>query len=154
MSKHTNRSIIEIVRVIILEEKMNNTLLREIVLAITHIKNLRSMRVLERSISPAKIQNKDFSNKNLPNFHHFCILNLIVYIFFYKKKCILKSAKWDTRALKGKLVRFDGNTIYKIHIKDWNKVIKVKNLQIFKDILTKAFSTLPDFDRKPIFDIT
>lgn len=40
----------------------------------------------------------------------------------------------------------------KIYIKKQNKVIKVKNLQIFKDTAIKTLSTLLDFDKKLTFD--
>lgn len=92
-------------------------------------------------------------DKDLLNLHYLCVFGSIIYIFFYKEKCILKPAKWDIRALKDKLVGFNRYIIYKVHIKDQNKVIRVKNLQIFEDISTKANSTLLDFDKKPIFDV-
>lgn len=114
-----------------------------------HIQNLRPTRAIEESISLAKMQ-----NKNLPNLHHFHVLGSIVYVFFHMKKQTLKSAKWDAKALKGKLVRFNRHTIYKVHIKDQNKLIRVKDPQIFKDNSAQANSTLPDFDGKPTFDIT
>ena len=85
----------EIVRAIILERGLDNTLWLEIVLPMTHIKNLRPTQALERSISPAEMQDKDF-----PNLHHLRILGSTVYIFLHKKEWTLKSAKWDTRALK------------------------------------------------------
>lgn len=36
--------------------------------------------------------------------------------------------KWAQQALKRILVGFDEHTIYKVHIKDQNRVIWVKNL--------------------------
>lgn len=63
-------------------------------------------------------------------------------------------AKWDAKALKKKLVGFDEHTIYRIYIENENKIIKVKDLQIFEDISTKAFLALPNFDGKPTFDVT
>lgn len=56
--------------------------------------------------------------------------------------------------MKEKLVEFNGNTIYKVYIDNQNKIIRVKDYWIFKDILTKAFSILPNFDGKLIFDVT
>lgn len=56
--------------------------------------------------------------------------------------------------MKTKLVRFDKYIIYRVHIKDHNKVIRVKDLQILKDTLTKAFLASPDFDGKPKYDTT
>lgn len=39
-------------------------------------------------------------------------------MFFYKEKFALKSAKWDVRALKKKLVGFYGHTIYRVEVKE------------------------------------
>ena len=120
----------------------------------THIKNLRPTRALEGPISPAEMQDKDLPNKDLPNLHHLRILGSTVYVFLHEEERTLKSAKWDARALKGKLVGFDENTIYRFHIEDQNKVIRVKDLRIFEDTSTKAFSALPYFEGKPTFDGT
>lgn len=73
-------------------------------------------------------------------------------MFIHKEKQSLKLAKWEAIALKGKLVRFDSHTIYRVYIEDQNKVIWVKNLQIFEDITSKVTTSLPDFDRKPRFN--
>lgn len=54
--------------------------------------------------------------------------------------------------LKKKLIGFDRHTIYRVYIKEQNKVIKVKDLRIFKDTTVKAYLVLPNFNRKPIFD--
>lgn len=54
--------------------------------------------------------------------------------------------------LKNKLVSFDGHRIYKVHIKDQNKVIQVKNLQIYEDFTSKVITSLSDFEKKPTFD--
>ena len=73
-------------------------------------------------------------------------------MFLYEEKQSLKSAKWEACALKGKLVGFDGHTIYRVHIEDQNKVIRVKDLRIFEDITSKTTTSLPDFEEKPMFD--
>lgn len=107
----------------ILEKRMDDILWPKIVFAMTHIKNLRPTQILEGSMSSAKMR-----DNNLPNFHYLCVLSSIVYVFFYKEEYILKSAKWDVRALKRKLVEFDRHTIYRVHTKDQNKVIRGKDL--------------------------
>ena len=56
------------------------------------------------------------------------------------------------RALKKKIVGFDELTIYKLYVKKQNKVIRVKNLQIFGDTSKKIHLALPDFDKKPLFN--
>lgn len=63
-------------------------------------------------------------------------------MFIHEEKQSLKLAKWEVRALKSKLVEFDNYTIYKIYIEDQNKVIWVKDLQIFKDITSKVTTSL------------
>ena len=40
----------------------------------------------------------------------------------------MKSEKWATQALKRILVGYDGHTIYRVHIREQNNVIRVKNL--------------------------
>ncbi len=72
-------------------------------------------------------------------------------MFLHEEERTLKSAKWDARALKGKLVGFDGYTIYRVYVEEQNKVIRVKDLRIFEDTTAKRHSALPDFDRKPTF---
>ncbi len=133
---------------------MDDTLWPKVVFAMTYIKNLHPTQALEGSISPAKIERKGLPNKDLLNLHHLRILGSTVYVFLHKEKRILKSAKWDSRAFKGKLIRFNKHTIYRVHIKDQKKVIRVKNLRIFEDSSTKTNSTLSDFDGKPTFDAT
>lgn len=44
--------------------------------------------------------------------------------------------------------------IFRIYIEDQNKVIGIKDLRIFEDILTKAFSAQPNFNEKRTFDAT
>lgn len=91
-------------------------------------------------------------NQTIADLHHLCILGSNVYVFLHKEEQSLKSAKWDARALRRKLVGFDSHTIYRVHIKDQNKVIRVKDLQIYKDITLKATTALPDFKGIPTFD--
>ena len=113
----------------------------------THIKNLRPTRALENSISPIEMQ-----NQALPNLHYLCILGSNVYVFLHEEDRSLKSAKWEARALREKLVGFDGHTIYRVHIEDQKKVIRVKNLRIYEDITSKTTKSLPDLEGKPTFD--
>lgn len=98
------------------------------------------------------MQDKEILNNHLPSFHHLHVLGSMVYIFFHKENRILKLSRLDARALKKRFVRFDGYIIYRVHIEDQNKVIRVKDLQMFENTSTKAFSALPDFDEKPTFN--
>lgn len=147
VSERTGRTIMEMVRATILEGGMDDTLWSEVVLAMTHVKNLRPTRALEGKISPIEKQ-----DDILPNLQHLRVLGSTVYVFLHEEERTLKSAKWDARALKGKLVGFDGHTIYRVHVEEQNKVIRVKDLRIYEDTSAKAYSTLPDFDGKPTFD--
>ncbi len=69
------------IRAIILKGKINNTLWPKIVLAITQIKNLQLICILEANISSIKIQ-----NQALPNIKHLYIPNSRVYVFLHKEK--------------------------------------------------------------------
>lgn len=59
---------------------MVDTLLLEVILVMTHVKNLQPTRVLEESISPIKKQNNIF-----PSFQHLRILGSTIYIFFHEE---------------------------------------------------------------------
>ncbi len=54
--------------------------------------------------------------------------------------------------MRGTLVGYDGHTIHRVHIKDQNKVIRVKDLRIFEDFETKPHTSLPDYEDKPTFE--
>lgn len=137
----------EMVRVTILEGGMDDTLWPEVVLVMTHIKNLRPTQALEGAISPIEKQ-ADIP----PSLQHLRVFGSTVYVFLHEEERTLKSAKWDARALKGKLVGFDGHTIYRVHVEEQGKVIRVKGLRIYEDTSAKQHSILPDFDGKPTFD--
>lgn len=51
----------------------------------------------------------------------------------------------EARALKGRLVGFDGHTIYRFHIEEQSRGVRVKHLRIFEDTVAKQSSSLPDF---------
>ena len=136
----------DIVRAIILKDEIDDTLWPEIVLTMTHIKNLRPTRVMKSFISSIEMQ-----NQAIPDLHNFRILGSNVYVFLHEEKQSLKSVKWEAFVLRRKLVGFDGHTIYRVYIKDQNKVIRVKDLRIYKDITSKTTS-LPDFEGRPTFN--
>lgn len=90
---NTSCIIIEIVRVTILEEEIDNILLPEIVFAMTDIKNLCLTQALKRLISLTEIQIKDLPNKNLSSLHYLRVLGSTIYVFLHNEKRTLKSAK-------------------------------------------------------------
>lgn len=65
----------------------------------------------------------EMQDQALPTLQHLWILGFNIYIFPHKEKQSLKSAKWKVKVVKSKLVGFDNHTIYKVYIKDKNKVI-------------------------------
>lgn len=60
------------------------------------------------------------------------------------------SEKQASRALKRTLVGYNDYTIYRVYIKDQNKDIRVKDLQIFEDFETKLSTDLSDYQDKLI----
>lgn len=137
----------DIVRATILEVGIDDTVWPEIVLAMTYVKNLQPTCAVEGNISPTEMQ-----NQALPDVQHLYILSSNIYVFLHKEKQSLKSAKWEARTFKKKLVGFDGHTIYRVYIEGQNKFIQVKNLKIFEDITSKSTTTLPNFEGKPTFN--
>lgn len=83
----------EMVRATILKEGINDTLWPKVVFAMIYIKNLRPTQALNKLINPAKIQDKDLTNKDFSNFYHLRVLRSIIYVFFCKKEGISKAAK-------------------------------------------------------------
>lgn len=127
-------------RATILEGNINDELWPELVLAMNHIKNSRPTRALANNLSPHKAH---FHEK--PDLSHLQILGSTVYVLLHEEKRLMKSKKWAPRALRGTLVGFDGHTIYRIHIKDQNRVIRVKDLRIFEDYEAKWSTELPNY---------
>lgn len=64
---------------------------------------------------------------------------------------MLKSEKWQPRALQGTLVGYDGHTIYRVYIQEQNKVIHIKDLRIFEDYETKTETSLLAYQNIPTF---
>ena len=128
-------------RATILEGNIDDDFWPELVLTMTYIKNSRITKALPQNLSPYKALTRD-----RPNISHLRILGSIIYIFLHEEEQTLKSEKWATRALKGTLVGYNGHTIYRVHIKEQNKVIRVKDLRIFENYKSKSATNLPDYD--------
>lgn len=71
-------------RVLILEENINNDLWLKIIRAITQVKNVRPTNALERGNPHLVLFN------SLPNVNHPRVLGSMVYVFIYEKKQNLK----------------------------------------------------------------
>lgn len=75
-----------------------------------------------------------------------------MYILLHEDKRLIKSEKWALQILKRILVGYNGHIIYKVYIKEQQKVIEIKNLQIFEDYKAKKSIKLPDYsDNMPTF---
>lgn len=112
----------------------------------THIQNLRLTSTL-KGLSPHKLLHNE-----LPELSYLRLLGSTVYVLIHKEEQELKSETFVLRALKGKLVRFDNHIIYRVYVEEQKRVIRIKDLQIFKDIKTKKNTTLPDYNGgKPTF---
>ena len=130
----------------ILEGNIDNDLWSERVLAMTYIKNSRPTQAL-KNISPYEAQ---FHEQ--PDLTHLQILGSTVYILLHKEERLMKSEKWAPQALKKILVGYNGHTIYRVYIREQQKVIWVKDLWIFKNYKAKKSIKLTDYsDNMPTF---
>ena len=145
MSEKLGRTLMEMARASIIEGGIDDSFWPEVILAMTYIKNIRLTKALQ-GLSPHQ---ELF--KTLPNLAHLQILGSTVYVLIHEEERELKSEKFVPRILKGKLVGFDGHTIYRIHIEEQNRVIRVKDLRIFEDMETKENTLLPSYEDKPTF---
>lgn len=127
VSQRIGRTIIDRTRATILEGNIDNDLWPELVLATTYVKNSQSTKALQ-NLSPYESLTRDH-----PNISHLRMLGSTVYVFLHEEERSLKSEKWIPKALKGTLVGYNGHTIYRVHIKEQNKVIRVKDFRIFED---------------------
>lgn len=132
-------------RTSIIEGEIDNSFWPKVILAMIYIKNIRLTKALQ-GLSPYQ---ELF--KTLLNLAHLQVLGSTVYVLIHKVEQELKSEKFVPRVLKGKLVGFDSYTIYRVHIKEQNQVIRVKDLCIFKDTETKENILLPSYKDKPTF---
>lgn len=136
----------DMARLTILEANLSVNLWPEVILAMTYIKNLRPTKALESNNTPYNAQ-----YKKDPDISHLRILSSTVSVFLHKEDRELKLEKWKPRALRGKLVGFDGHTIYHVYLEEQLKVIRLKNLWIYKDHIPKDFINLPIYEKTPTF---
>lgn len=145
VSERMGRTIMDMTQATILEGNLDDDLWPEVILTMTYVKNVRPTKALEGK-TPHLAQ-----NDNNPNIQHLQILGSTVYVFLHEEERTLKSEKWKPRALRGTLVGYDGHTIYRVYIKEQNKVIRIKDLRIFEDYETKVDTSLPDYQFTPTF---
>lgn len=53
--------------------------------------------------------------------------------------------------MRGKLVGFDGHTIYRVYLEEHSKVIRIKDLRIYEDHIPKDFTNLPTYEKTSTF---
>lgn len=135
----------DMARATIIEGNIDDCFWSEVILATTHIKNLRPTSSL-KSLSPHEEPLHD-----LPDLSHLQILGSTVYVIIHEEERERKSEKFVPRALKGQLVGFDGHTIYRVHIEEQKRVIRVKDLRIFEDMITKPHTVIPSYNGEPTF---
>lgn len=135
----------EMARASIIEGGIDDSFWPEVILAMTYVKHLRPTKALQ-GLSPHQ---ELF--KTLPNLAHLRVLGSTVYVLIHEEEREFKSEKFVPRALKGKLVGFDGHTIYRVHIEEQNRVIRVKDLRIFEDTEIKENTLLPSYENEPTF---
>lgn len=136
----------DMTRATIFEGNIDDDLWPEIILAMTQVKNVRPTNALEGGNPHQALYNSP------PSVNHLQVLGSTVYVFIHKEERNLKSEKFKARALKGTFVGYNGYTIYRVFIREQDKVIRIKNLQIFEDTTEKASTALPDFEGKPTFE--
>lgn len=129
----------------IIERGIDDSFWLKVILAMTYVKNLRPTKALQ-SLNPYQ---ELF--KTLPNLAHLQVLGSTIYILIHEEEREFKSEKFVPRALKGKLVGFDGHTIYRVHIEEQNRVIRVKDLRIFNDTEIKENTLFPSYENEPTF---
>ena len=135
----------DMTRATILEGSLDDELWPEIVLAMTYVKNVRPTKALGGD-NPYHAQQKIH-----PDIQHLRVLGSTVYVLLHEEERALKSEKWNPRALRGILVGYDGHTIYRVHIREQNKVIRIKALRIFEDYEAKTSTELPEYKNTPTF---
>ena len=145
VSEGLERTLMEMAQASIIEGGIDDSFWPKVILAMTYIKNIRPTKALQGLTPHQELF------KTLPNLAHLRVLGSTVYVLIHKEEWELKSEKFVPCALKGKLVGFDGHTIYRVHIEEQNQVIIVKDLRIFKDTETKENTLLPLYEDKPTF---
>lgn len=74
------------------------------------------------------------------------VFGLTVYVFIHKKEQKAKSAKWKPRKKRKMLVNYDGCIIYRVYLHDKEKIIQIKDLQIFKNAKKKLNTHVVSYD--------
>ena len=112
-------------------------------LAMVHVKNIRPTNALSGK-SPY-----EFYESKPPSLNHLRVLGSTVYILIHKeerKGINSKSAKFSPRAQRGILRGYDGCTIYRVFLEKDYRVVRVKDLLIHEDAISKDQTEVPTYD--------
>ena len=140
VSERMGRTIMDMVRSTIIGGSIPDDLWPEIVLAMVHVKNIRPTSSLTDGRTPHELMEKE-----LPTIDHLRVLGSTVYVFIHeadRKGEKSKAAKFAPRAQRGKLVGYDGKTIYRVFLEKSNSIIRVKDLSIHEDATAKEATDL------------
>ena len=115
----------------------------EVVLAMVHTKNVRPTNALSGK-TPFEI----YESKS-PPLNHLRVLGSTVYVLIHeeeRKGANSKSAKFLPRAQRGVLCGYDGCTIYRVFLEKDYRVIRVKDLRIHEDAISKDQTNVPTYE--------
>lgn len=91
-------------------------------------------------------------NKKPSVLNYLQLLGSILYVLIHKNKQDLKRKKFTPKVSKSQLVDFDSHTIFCMHIKNQNRVIRIKDFCIFEDTKINENIGLPNYKNgKPSF---
>lgn len=110
VSDRIEKTIMDMTRIIILEDNIDDNLWPELMLVTTHIKNNWPTRAIQDQNS------YELYTYKRSDLIHFRILGSTIYVFLYEEEQMLKSEKWALRALKRTLVGYNSHTIYWIYL--------------------------------------
>ena len=154
------KTITIMTRATILEGNILDILWPEIVLAMAHTKNVRPTTALggispeeARAEAVVKLRKLDSNQAEAtmpkdyrPRVDHLRVPGSTVYVFIHEEERMAKSAKFDARATKGRLVGYDGHTIYRVYLERPERVVHVKDLRIIEDTTAKCSTEIPTWD--------
>ena len=143
VSERTGRTIMDMTRCTIIAGGIPDYLWTEVVLAMVHTKNVRPTNALSGK-TPFEI----YESKS-PPLNHLRVLGSTVYVLIHeeeRKGANSKSAKFLPRAQRGVLCGYDGCTIYRVFLEKDYRVIRVKDLRIHEDAISKDQTNVPTYE--------
>lgn len=149
VSERMGRTIMDMTRSTMMGGNVPDDLSSEVVLAMLYVKHVRPTSALGGKNSHEPIQKEASTGDYLR------VLKSTVYVLIHeddRKEKFSKAAKSALRAQRGKLVKYDGKTIYRVFLERNQSTIRVKDLNIHEDATAKDFTGL-SYDAIQIADI-